>query len=133
MAPQSTMTYTLTTGGGGLIGALSPAPLVPPGIVLPGQATPRRRAGQRPGPRTPPRPDRATTTPAIIITQTTSAILVDTQVARFQLNTQAFNLFDQVWVDRDGDGAVDDALLSSSEGPVITQGSETLVTPGAGG
>lgn len=127
MAPQSTMTYTLTTGGGGLIGALSPAPLVPPGIVLPGQAAPARRAPvSAPARARHPDPTAPLSAPAIIITQTTSAILVDTQVARFQLNTQAFNLFDQVWVDRDGDGAVDDALLSSSEGPVITQGSETF-------
>ncbi|MFQ5343873.1 MAG: hypothetical protein ACE5F6_20205, partial [Anaerolineae bacterium] len=46
------------------------------------------------------------------IEQADSTIEVDTGVARFVVSKAGFTLFDQVYLDRDGDGAVDDELLA---------------------
>ncbi|MBI4672531.1 MAG: DNRLRE domain-containing protein [Chloroflexi bacterium] len=56
------------------------------------------------------------TPPALSGIQTTDSattLEVNTGAARFSLNKNAFTLFDQIYRDRDNDGAVDDALLAA--------------------
>jgi hypothetical protein len=111
------VTYTLDAGGGGLAGVLNPAPLVPAGYqfsVSSHQFSVFSHQFSVSSPQLP-----------ISITETLTDFLIDTGPARFRIRKQGVNLFDQVWVDRDGDGEADDPLLLSSEGPTITVGTET--------
>jgi|GEM_PF-1563797 len=124
VAASAEVTYTLDNGDGGLADVLDPAPLAPPGITLPGEAASGRisestnqSAGESRITLYAPR-----TTTAISLTETADLFLIDTGPARFRILKQGFNLFDQVWMDRDRDGQADDPLLEASDGPVISAG-----------
>jgi hypothetical protein len=57
------------------------------------------------------------------VTQAGASVTVDTGVLRFVVRRDAFNLFDEVWLDRDGNGsyATDERIVSggTSDGPVF--------------
>jgi len=58
------------------------------------------------------------------VAQAGASVTVDTGVLRFVVRRDAFNLFDEVWLDRDGNGtyATDERIVSggASDGPVFT-------------
>jgi hypothetical protein len=67
------------------------------------------------------------TFPALEVTETSDSILVDTGVARFAVSRDRFDLLRQVWIDKDGDGEAETALLSEEApgGLVIRRNDES--------
>ena len=60
--------------------------------------------------------------PGVQIRDLGDELEIDTGVARFRLSKTSFGLFQQIYLDRDGDGAVDDPLLNGPGEIVATVG-----------